>query len=185
MNILITGLPISGKSHFRQHLFKLLQERKRIVFQMDADNLFYRKNQPILMKNSINLIEDVRGLLSCSVFLISSFNLVIYVHPDLFSHLLFIFMRIWNWFASGHIDLRRETGWEGTKVPSDLRNAIPILKKGLYYLRHIRKWRKEDTKSLKNISAPVFQIKSRWRNGCIEWSKDEIKKLLNEIDRLS
>ena len=135
MKILITGIGSSGKTTLRKELTKSLN---CLGIDLDYDNL-----QDDHDKKRCLLVEDVRATTK-NVALLNSFDIIIYVLPDLFSHKIFWLKRFWRWYQNGKGAWNRNHGWLGNSKPYDPKNIPLFLPELFYNLRNRSKWVKED-----------------------------------------
>lgn len=180
MKILITGVGITGKSSFRRFLVDFLKEHGRIVEQYDADE-FKELREPRdagckkpthFDPNVTYVIEDIHGTIPDEAFLpIKEYDLIIYLLPGFFSHIMFWLPRMWKWFQIGHYSWEK-TGWKGTGKYYDPRNIIPIIKAFLRDMQNRKKWIKGDLDAIKSIRhtivRPVWKSSGIWCN----WGKE-------------
>lgn len=170
MKILITGIGITGKSTLRRLLVSKLRDLGLTVEHYDADR-FRELREPTdidclkvlpdtLQENVMYIVEDVHGPLQSAALPLESYDLILYIKPDIFSHLMFWLQRIWAWFKIGRFSWEPEKGWLGTGKAYDFHNVVPILKTMLRDFRNRKKWISED---LKTISfSPHIIVHSQW-----------------------
>lgn len=170
MKILITGIGITGKSSFRRFLVDFLKKYGWAVEQYDADEFKeLRDVRDINCKmpekfdaQTMYVIEDIHGtILNESFLTIKEYDLIFYLLPNLFSHIMFWLPRMWKWFQIGHYSWEK-TGWKGTGKSYDLRNIIPIIKAFLCDMQNRKKWIEEDLRVIKSkrhhVIRPIRKI---------------------------
>lgn len=173
MKILITGIGITAKSTLRRLLVRKLRDFGLSVDQYDADRFKELRNPADIdclkalpdtfQKNVVYVIEDVHGPLSSAALSLESYDLILYLKPDIFSHLMFWLQRIWAWFKIGRFSWDSEKGWRGTGKAYDFRNIIPILKTMLRDFQNRKKWVTEDLKSISSFPHLIVHSKWTWR----------------------
>lgn len=154
MKILITGIGITGKSTFRRMLKKIFPW----IVDIDGD---YEKMPKSFDENQTYIIEDVHALTDEACLSLDDYNLVIYLLPDLFTHTLFWFKRVWRWFENGEgsWDKKRQD-WLGSGEKYDLGNIPLFLKLMIRNLSKRRQWINQDVDALfefkkKTVLIPV------------------------------
>lgn len=170
--ILITGLPISGKSTLRIKLLNLLRTAKLPVQHIDADNFKEIRhpddkdcltNIPSMLdldEETIWIVEDVRAVVPGKSFLpISTYDSILYIYPDIMSHILLLLTRAWYWFLNGKLDYDRHYGWKGTNKRKDYRNIIPIIKTIWRIIKNRQNWLKADKVKLRGTYYSIIKIK--------------------------
>lgn len=170
MKILITGIGITAKSTFRRLLVKRLRGFGLSVKQYDADRFKELRDQADIdclkalpdtfHKNVVYVIEDVHGPLSSAALSLEKYDLILYIKPDIFSHLMFWFQRVWAWVKIGRFSWEPERGWLGTGRAYDIRNIVPIFKTVLRDFQNRQKWIAEDLKIISPF--PHFIVHSKW-----------------------
>lgn len=169
LKILITGIGITAKSTLRRLLVGELRGFGLTVEHFDADR-FRELRDPAdidclealpdtFQEKVIYIIEDVHGLSSASLPL-ESYDLILYIKPDIFSHLIFWLKRAWVWVKIGRFSWEPERGWLGTGRAYDFRNIVPILKTILRDFQNRKKWISEDLKSI--FPFPHLIVHSKW-----------------------
>ena len=170
LKILITGIGITGKSTLRRLLVGILRDVGLSVEQYDADrfreirdpvDITLLKTLPdIFQENVVYIIEDVHGPLQSATLPLEKYDLILYIKPDIFSHLMFWLQRAGVWFKIGRFSWEPERGWLGTGKAYDFRNIVPILKTMLRDFRNRKKWISEDLKSI----SPFYHliVHSKW-----------------------
>jgi len=178
LKILITGIGITAKSTLRRLLVGMLRDFGLSVKQYDADR-FEELREPVdidclkalpatFQENVVYIIEDVHGPLSSAALPLESYDLILYIKPDIFSHLMFWLQRVWAWFKIGRFSWEPERGWRGTGKAYDFHNIFPILKTMLRDFQNRKKWIAEDLK----IISPFRQlvVHSQWTPRGIKFS---------------
>lgn len=149
MKILLTGLGITGKSTLRRRLMTLLQDNGVKVAHFDADKFKELRHEvdascaqelPETTDDMIWLIEDVHGPTDQAKMPLGEYDLIIYLNPTLLTHLLFWLPRAMIWFKNGNFAWEAETGWQGTGVPLDHRNFMPIVREVVRVFLNRNKW---------------------------------------------
>jgi len=175
--ILITGVGISGKSTFRRALFDYLKNAGKNVEHYDADNFkiirhpldkLCLKKLPEKFNDKIYLIEDIHAPSPKEAIMpITDYDKIFYIYPDLQSHKIFWFQRMFNWFENGNFSWESDTGWSGTgkkrdpeniegivnAYDSDMKNRERLLKKDL---NTISKYPNKIVTSTWTKDGPVF-----------------------------
>lgn len=195
MKIAIFGLPNSGKSRFRRDIVRLVRQFGFWAEHWDADRFDVvrfpddadcRKpfESPQEDPETVWIIEDVRGTGSGAWKGVHAYDLVFYLDPGFFSHLLFWLSRGRQWFRSGTIDWRRDEGWERETAPRDWR-IIPIIAVKIIRQMFMRTfWRKSDREMLRSSGVPVVEIRPCWtRGGGIRWEGFDLGMLIDEVER--
>lgn len=173
MKILITGIGITAKSTLRRLLVRKLKDFGLSVDQYDADR-FEELRDPAdidclkvlpdaFQENVVYVIEDVHGPLSSATLPLESYDLILYLKPDIFSHLMFWLSRAWVWFKIGQFSWEPERGWLGTGRAYDIRNIVPIFKTVLRDFQNRKKWISEDLKIISSFSHLVVHSQWTWR----------------------
>lgn len=173
MKILITGIGITAKSTFRRLLVGKLRDLGLSVEQYDADRFEELRDiadidclkalPDTFQKNVLYIIEDVHGPLSSAILSLKSYDLILYLEPDIFSHLIFWFQRIWAWVRTGQFSWEPERGWLGTGRAYDIRNIIPIFKTTLRDFQNRKKWISKDLKIISTFPHLIVHSKWTWR----------------------
>ena len=167
MKILITGVGITGKSTFRKALKKSFP--KAVDIDGDYD---YKRFPEKFDEQTMYIIEDVHGLMTEERCLpLEDYDRIIYLLPDLISHVLFWLKRVWRWFqnGSGSWDKKRED-WLGSKKEYDLRNIPLFLSLMICDLRNRSKWMTEDVEVLYPFRDRVVVIHSSFSKEGIKFS---------------
>jgi len=170
MKILITGIGITAKSTLRRFLVGMLRDFGLSIEQYDADR-FEELRDPAdidclkalpdtFRENVVYIIEDVHGSLSSASLPLEGYDLILYVKPDIFSHLIFWLQRSVIWFKIGHFSWDLERGWRGTGKAYDCRNIIPIVKTIFRDFKNRKKWISEDLKTISHF--PHLVVYSKW-----------------------
>lgn len=162
LQILITGIGIVGKSTFRRMLKPLLSKIVMgAIIDIDGD---YDETPDDFDKETIYIIEDVHGTLSEKACLsLQDYDLIFYLLPTFYSHLIFWFKRITIWFKNGKGGWDKETqDWVGKKRPRSLLNLPVFFKLLIRDLKNRRTWIKEDKKILLPFSEKTIFIYPRW-----------------------
>lgn len=154
MKILITGVGSSGKSTLRRKLKELFL--KSISVDLDRDEV------PDFIPDTLYFIEDVRATTAKSSLPLGTFDLIIYVAPDPFSHFIFWLQRFWNWFKNGKGCWKREIGWKGNGKRFDLKNIPVFIPELSENFRNCRKWISEDLEVLIPFQTHTIFIRSYW-----------------------
>lgn len=164
LKILITGVGITGKSTLRRTLKDLLS---RIITAEDFDGDY--QEMPDFKEGIVYVIEDVHGLTEESCLPLNNYDLIIYLLPTPFSHLVFWLKRMLVWFreGKGSWDKKRQ-GWLGSGKKYDLLNIPLFIKLFIYDFRNRRKWIEHDVEVLdrKNIAL----IRSQWTRQGIKFN---------------
>ena len=170
MKILITGIGITAKSTFRRLLVGELRDLGFSVEQYDADRFKELRNPADIdclkalpdtfQENVLYIIEDVHGPLSSATLPLESYDLILYLKPDIFSHLMFWLQRAWVWVKIGQFSWEPERGWLGTGRAYDIRNIVPIFKIILRDFQNRKKWITEDLKIISPF--PCLIVHSKW-----------------------
>jgi len=168
--ILITGLGISGKSTFRRALFDYIRDNGKSVEHYDADNFkeirhpldkLCLKQLPNKFDDKIYFIEDIHAPIKDKALLpIQDYNKIFYVNPDLSSHNMFWFQRMFNWYENGKFSWEPDKGWGGTGKRSDPANIEGIVNAYLSDMENREKWLEEDLNAIKDYPHKI--IKSVW-----------------------
>ncbi len=171
MKILICGIGIVGKSSFRRRLYSFLSNLCR-VNHYDADKFNEARcaedRNCTLTKADILIIEDVHGTDNEAIFPLSDYDIIFYIKAGAFSHVLFHFSRMWQWFRSGKFAWDRNIEkWKGTGKSYDLSNAIPIFQEFFRDMKNQKKWLREDLDTLKEHKHQI--ILSRWSLNGPKW----------------
>jgi len=169
MQILLTGLGITGKSTLRRRLMTLLQKNGFKVKHFDAD-MFKELRHPTDASceeelpegtgDTVWLIEDVHGPTDEAKLPLDEYDLIIYLNPTLLTHLMFWLPRALIWFKKGHFAWEAETGWRGTGIPFDRKNILPIIREIRMVFAHRSSWIKSDLEQIKEL--PHLIIKPKW-----------------------
>ncbi|MBU2635110.1 hypothetical protein KJ841_01385 [Patescibacteria group bacterium] len=178
MKILITGIGITAKSTLRRLLKGVLRDFGLSVEQYDADKFEELRSTADIdclkalpdtfQENVVYIIEDVHGPLSSASLPLESYDLILYVKPDIFSHLMFWLQRTWAWVKIGRFSWEPERGWLGTGKAYDFRNIFPILKT---LFRDFQNRKKRISQDLKIISSfPHLIVHSKWTHHGIKFS---------------
>jgi hypothetical protein len=174
MKILITGLPVSGKSTLRRRLVGLTSALEVPFFQCDVDgfpalrdtrdaiNCVRIHDLVKLEGKELLLVEDVNPGLYRTGISLSDYALIVYVVPGLFAYWLFLLSRGWQWFLLGRYAWTLKSGWHGTGRVRDWRNILPILKVigRAVWLRSL--WIDLDKKQLSGFTGQVIFLRSSW-----------------------
>lgn len=178
MKILITGIGITAKSTLRRLLVGRLRDFGLSVEQYDADR-FEEVRDPAdidclkvlpdtFQKNTVYIVEDVHGPLLSATLPLESYDLILYLKSDIFSHLIFWLKRAWAWFKTGRFSWGPEKGWRGTGKAYDFRNIIPVLKTMLRDFQNRKKWISGDLWTIS--SFPHIIVYSKWTRRGIKFS---------------
>ena len=143
--ILITGVGISGKSTFRRAVFDYLKNEGENVEHYDADNFkeirhplerLCLKKLPKKFEDKIYLIEDIHAPLSNEAIMpLSDYDKIFYLCPDLKSHSIFWFQRMFKWYEHGNFSWESDKGWSGTGKKRDLENLEGIVNAYLHDMK--------------------------------------------------
>lgn len=170
MKILITGVGITGKSSLRRGLVELLRRVGLTVKHYDVDR-FEECRHPADVdcssslfntfdRSTVYIIEDIHGPLASAALPLASYDLILYVQPDILSHLIFWFRRAWTWYKIGKFSWDPEKGWKGTGKAYDPYNIAPVLRTILLDFKNRRRRIKEDLKAIAPFSHVI--IRSQW-----------------------
>ena len=169
MKILITGIGITGKSTFRRTLKKLISLTGLLVKDVDGD---YEEVPEKFEEEIVYIIEDVHGLMKSEevCLLLDNYDLVIYLLPTLFSHLIFWLKRIWTWSreGKGSWDKKRQ-GWLGSGRKYNPRNILLFIDLMVYDFRNRRKWINQDIETFSHFKNLVI-IQPQWIIGGIKFN---------------
>jgi hypothetical protein len=166
MNILICGLPNSGKSQFRRWLLKKLREAGIKTEHWDADqfkkvrmpedeNMFEPTPERLAEEPVVWLIEDVRGTVPHKEVVkpgqkggawkpLSWYDYILYLIPDWPTYATFWTSRALQWRKMGVGNWMRESGWE------DMVDEEVIVRKVQYFLNGRDGWFASDTETLRD-----------------------------------
>ena len=161
MKILVTGLGVTGKSSFLRWLTAQYAKTKEKFICLDLD--YERAKLPKKFASDIiYILEDVHGPTPKAVIQLSEFDLVYYLLPSGWTHLLFWLSRMRIWFANGRFawdpDIGEKGAWAGSGKPHDLANLKPIFK---YFWPRYKKRKaviKEDLAVLKSSGIATIII---------------------------
>ena len=167
MKILITGIGNTGKSTFRRLLVNKLEKLGLPVRHYDTDRLeesnekFLRVLPRDFRKDFIYIIEDIHAPLAKSALLpLESYDLIIYLKPRLFSHLVFWLKRGFSWWKQGLWAWEPEKGWKGDGKPFRSGHIFPIFKVLFFELKNRKRWISEDLKKISRSQHLIVQ--SQW-----------------------
>ncbi len=169
LKILITGIGLTGKSTFRRTLKNLFFKAGRTVKDVDGD---YQKLPQKFEEKTLYLIEDVHGPTEEACLPLASYDLIIYLLPPFFSHLIFWLKRIWIWFqeGKGSWDKKRPGGWLGSGKRYDPSNLPIFFRQLIRDFRNRRKWIAQDRKTLSQFKN-VIVVRAQWKKGGIKFSR--------------
>lgn len=169
MLVLITGIGVTGKSSLRRFLLNLLRNFGIKTEHYDADEFKILRNEldkdclkSILFwkKDTIYLIEDVKFLEKDSFLPLAVYDLILYVKPQILSHIFFWLLRIWEWFLEGHYSWEKSSGWKGTGRKKDFGNVFPIVSTFMRDMRNRKKWIEKDLETISDRNYAI--IRSVW-----------------------
>ncbi len=170
MKVLITGIGVTGKSTLRRLLVAKLRSFNLLAEHFDADKFKELRDikdvdclealPDVFLDNVVYVIEDIRGPLSSATLPLEHYNLIIYVQPDIFSHIMYWISRSWQWFGVGQFSWTPEKGWLGTGKPCDIHNVGSIFKTIGRDFKNRKRWMAEDLNAINQFSHLV--IRSRW-----------------------
>lgn len=164
MKILITGIGITGKSTLR----RTLKRKFPWVIDIDGD---YQKMPEVFNDNQSYIIEDVHALTDEACLPLDNYNLIIYLLPDLFTHVLFWMRRVWRWFQVGEGSWDKKTqSRKGSGKKYDYRNIPLFLGLMISDLLNRGKWIEGDTRVLSLFKDRVIVAKSSLSEGKIKFS---------------
>lgn len=166
MRILITGLGLVGKSTFRRRVKNLISVMGISVEDTDGD---YQKIPGNFKERVVYVIEDVHGLTEEACLPLNNYDLIIYLLPTPFSHLVFWLKRMLVWFreGKGSWDKKRQ-GWLGSGKKYDPLNISLFLGLLIHDFKNRRKWINEDSKVLSGFKN-AFLIRPQWTKNGIEF----------------
>jgi len=174
MNILITGIRVSGKSSLRRLLKAELKNLRLNVKHCDlsqfsnawdgADEDFMFRLSDRFESGMFYLIEDPDGLTDKSSLPLEFYDLILYVKPDSLSYIFFWLRRAADWYQVGKFAWKPgPDGWKGTGLPKDWHNLWPISK---FFLSNLYRQKQRLKTDLKIISSIKHQIvTSFWEPG--------------------
>lgn len=163
MKVLITGIGITGKSAFRELFAKIFSDGGLSVKEFDADYDLQKIPNDFLGK-TIYIIEDIHGTTEEAVLPLSAYDLILYLRPKIFTHILFWLGRMIIWFGKGIYSWDQKNGWRGTGRRYDFRNIIPILKEFLRDFRNRKIWIDRDMKAISASQVPFRIVQSKWKS---------------------
>lgn len=174
--ILITGVGITGKSSLRRLLKKFFPQ----VIDIDGD---YERVPRQFVNNQVYVIEDVHALTDEACLPLDNYNLIIYLLPSFYFHVIFWLKRAWRWFqiGSGSWDKKRQ-GWLGNGKRHDPVN-IPLF---LYLMiRDLWKrngWINQDMKALSQFKNPIIIDHPEWKKEIKFHLMPNLSHLINLIN---
>ena len=167
MKILITGIGLTGKSTFRRTLKKLFLKRGMPIKDIDGD---YEEVPKEFEEKILYLIEDVHGPTEEACLPLASYDLIIYLWPSFFSHLIFWLKRIWRWFQKGEGSWdKKRKDWLGSGKRYDPSNLPIFFRQLIRDFVNRKKWIAQDIKALspfKNVTV----IQPQWTKGGIKFN---------------
>jgi len=160
LKILITGIGIVGKSTFRRILKSFLSKIIMVpVVDIDGD---YEEMPDSFDNNILYIIEDVHGPTPKACLLLQDYDLIFYLLPTFFSHLIFWLKRIAIWFENGEGGWDKETKSRVGNGRSHSPLNLPIFfKLFIHDLRNRRKWIKGDKETLLPFSEKTTFVYPR------------------------
>lgn len=165
LKILITGIGLTGKSTFRRTLKNLFLRMDISAKDIDGD---YEEMPQEFEEKTLYLIEDVHGPTEEACLSLANYDLIFYLWPSFFSHLIFWLKRIWRWFQEGEGSWDKKRGnWLGSGKRYDPSN-LPI-----FFRQLIR-----DFLSRKKWIAQDIRVLSQFKNIIViqpQWTRKEIR----------
>jgi len=177
MNILITGLPLSGKSVLRRRIVTAFMRDQVPFWQHDTATV-------VSDRKGVDAISPLRASEVEAVFLYNdhclvvedahvvnpqkafkpplAYDLIIYVEAGCFSYFMFWLSRAKKWFNQGHFDWDASIAWSGTGKPRDWHNLLDIISH-LFRISFLRRhWLTADEDQLFQVGIPMRVVHSFW-----------------------